>query len=132
MTVAVASDRARQAYQANQVVEQHPMDLVVMLYDGLLGFLDRGAKAVEAGDPPAASEGFRRATDIIGELQAVLDMEAGGEIATNLDRIYTYCRRRVMHGHVNMDADAVREVIELLAPLRDAWSDARDKQKGEA
>lgn len=129
MTVAAPSQKARQAYQANQVVDQDPMELIVMLYDGLLGFLKRAAVAVEEQNTPEASECFRRATDIVGELQAVLDMEAGGEIAANLDRIYTYSRRRIVEGHVNLEPEPAREIVELLAPLRDAWAEAREKQR---
>ena len=129
MTVAAMSQKARQAYQTNQVVEQDPMTLVVMLYDGLLGFLERGSEAIEALDRPRASEFLRRASDIIGELQAVLDMNAGGEISVNLDRIYSYSRRRLMDGHVHMDIATVREVRDLLTPLRDAWDQARNKQR---
>jgi flagellar protein FliS len=130
MTAAVSSQRARQAYQTSQVVEQDPMTLVVMLYDGLLGFVERAEGSIEANDRPQASELLRRASDIVGELQAVLDMNAGGEVAVNLDRIYSYCRRRLMDGHINMDAGTVREVRELLKPLRDAWEEARGRQRG--
>jgi flagellar protein FliS len=130
MTATAIGQRARQAYQTNQVVEQDPMTLVVMLYDGLLGFLERGSAAIEANDRPRASEFFRRASDIIGELQAVLDMNAGGEVAVNLDRIYSYSRRRLMDGHINMDVSSIQEVRDLLTPLRDAWEQARNKQRG--
>lgn len=125
---AATYDRARQAYQATQVQMEDPIGLVVQLYDGMLGFLRRAADHLECREAKSASDRIRRAADIIGELQAVLDMERGGEVAHNLDRLYAYCRRRVMEGHLRADPSALREVASLLEPLRDAWAEARLKQ----
>ncbi|MBP7149667.1 MAG: flagellar export chaperone FliS [Acidobacteria bacterium] len=127
MSVMVA-DHARRAYQTSQVQVEDGIGLVVQLYDGMIGFLGRGAELLRAQRLPEAGAQIRRATDIIGELQAVLDLDRGGEIAFNLDRIYVYCRRRIMEGHLQNDAAALDEVSRLLAPLRDAWSEAHDKQ----
>ncbi|MDQ7006569.1 MAG: flagellar export chaperone FliS [Acidobacteriota bacterium] len=126
------TQKARQAYQATQIEADDPMGLVVRLYDGMIGFLHRGADALAGGDPARAAEPIRRATDIVGELQAVLNIDAGGEVAVNLDRIYSYCRRQIMQAHLDKDPAGLREVAELLTPLRDAWAEAREKQMAEA
>jgi flagellar protein FliS len=119
---------ARRAYQSTQVQAGDPIGLIVQLYDGVLAFLLGAAERFDAGDRAGGSEKIRRATDIIGELQAVLDMERGAEVAINLDRIYSYCRRRIMEAHLRRESAGLREVIDLLAPLRDAWAEARGKQ----
>ncbi len=129
MNQVATPQRARFAYQASQVEAEDSMALVVKLYDGMLGFLRRGAEAMAADEKTAASESIRRATDIIGELQAVLDLDKGGEVAANLDRIYAYSRRRVVEAHTQNDPSGLVEVTKLLAPLRDAWSEASLKQR---
>lgn len=123
-----ASQRAKMAYQSSQVQMEDPMGLIVRLYDGMLGFLRQGAARLDAGDKIGAAEPIRRATDIVGELQGVLDLERGGEIAANLDRLYGYCRRRILEAHLAAQADGLEEVARLMAPLRDAWAEARTKQ----
>ena len=128
MNQALMTQKARQAYQTTQLEADDPLGLVVKLYDGTIGFLNRGADALGAGDYPRAVEPIRRATDIIGELQAVLDLDAGGEVAVNLDRIYSYCRRRIMESHLQSDPAGLREIADLLVPLRNAWSEAQAKQ----
>ncbi|MFN7967169.1 MAG: flagellar export chaperone FliS [Acidobacteriota bacterium] len=128
MMQAALQDRARRAYQTTQVQPDDPIALVVQLYDGMLGFLRRGADHLACKEFVPAADRIRRAADILGELQAVLDMERGGEVAFNLDRLYAYSRRRLMEGHLQADPAALREIADLLQPLRDAWAEARLKQ----
>ncbi len=122
------AERARHAYQTNEVRMDDPLGLVVKLYDGMLMFLRRGAELLDAGQRVPAAEPIRRATDIVGELQAVLNLEEGKDVARNLDRIYSYCRRRIMESHLQADAAGLHEVVGLLTPLRDAWSEAQRLQ----
>lgn len=127
MNAVVATHKAKQAYQSTQVENEDPVGLVVRLYDAMIGSLNRGAESMEVGRVGEAYEAVRLATDVIGQLQATLDLEQGGEIAANLDRLYVYCRREVLEAHVNLEADKLRGVSRLLTPLRDAWSEARTK-----
>lgn len=128
MNQALLSQRARQAYQVTQVEADDSLGLIIKLYDGMLAFLRRAADGLEQGNYSSAAEPIRRATDIVGELQAVLNIEEGGEVAINLDRIYAYCRRRIMEAHLQSDPLGLREIADLLEPLRDAWSEAQKKQ----
>ena len=130
MSYAALADRARSAYQTNQLQMEDPVGLVVRLYDGMLSFLRRGAELLQARQMAPAAEQIRRATDIVGELQAVLNLREGGEVAFNLDRLYSYCRRRIMESHLQADPAGLMEVARLMTPLRDAWAEARVKQAG--
>ncbi len=132
MSQAVIAQRARQAYQTAHVEADEPMGLVVKLYDGMLGFLRTGAEALAAQDRARAAESIRRATDIVGELQAVLDLDAGGEVASNLDRLYSYARRRIVEAHAKNEPAGLLEVVRLLTPLRDAWNEAWARQRAGA
>ncbi len=58
----------------------------------------------------------------------MLDLDRGAEVASNLDRIYSYCRRRIMEAHLQSDPTKLREIATLLGPLRDAWDEAHQKQ----
>ncbi len=128
MNQALLSQKARHAYQATQLEADDPLGLIVKLYDGMLAFLRRAADGFERNDYASAADPIRRSADIIGELQAVLNLEQGGEVAINLDRIYAYCRRRIMEAHLQSDPAGLREVADLLEPLRDAWVEAQKKQ----
>src|SRR3546814_4897539 len=62
-----------------------------------------------------------RAMEIISHLQLTLDVEKGGEIGANLDRLYSYMLTRLPKVDIRNDPQAAREVIELLEPLRESW-----------
>ena len=128
MSHAAIARQAVSAYQSSHVQSDDPIGLVVKLYDGLLGFIARAAEAIDSGSPHLASEPIRRASDIVAELQTVLDLEQGGEIAENLDRIYTYTRKRLVESHLKGDVEGLNEITRLFGPLRNAWSEARDRQ----
>jgi flagellar protein FliS len=48
-------------------------------------------------------------------------MEAGGEIAENLDSLYDYMLRRLMKAHAENDVAILDEVISLLREIKLGW-----------
>ena len=55
------------------------------------------------------------------ELNDVLDMESGGEIAGNLRNLYMYMNGRLNDANIKMDPEIVNEVISLLSELNRSW-----------
>jgi len=92
-----------------------------MLYDGAVKFLKLAIQELEAGDYAAKGQYINRAQDIINELNAVLDMEGGGEVATNLRKLYLFMGRRLSEANAKRDPQMIREVITLLEELNQSW-----------
>ena len=78
------------AYQDNAITTQSRGRLIVLLYEGAIKFLKLAIKEIEVKNYQGKGKYINKAQDIIHELNAVLDMEAGGEIATNLRKLYIY------------------------------------------
>jgi flagellar secretion chaperone FliS len=114
--------RAAQAYQQTQVQSQSPLELVVMLYDGALRFLQMAADATRGNDLVTKRMGMSRSMAILAELQATLNLQEGGDVAESLDRLYSYINSRLLEANVKKDAAPIDEAIRLLKPLRDAWA----------
>ena len=112
---------AKQAYAEASVMTASPERLVVMLYDGAIGFLRQASLAIAAGDRDMARARMRRAEAIVDELNLTLDMEQGGDVATRLRSIYLFCKRHLWEAQLRQDAAPVADVIRLLADLREAW-----------
>lgn len=109
------------AYQDNAVTTQSKGRLVVLLYDGAIKFLKLAVKEIESGNFEAKGQYINRAQDIINELNAVLDVEAGGEIATNLRNLYVFMSNRLAEANVKRDVSMIEDVIRLLEELNQGW-----------
>jgi flagellar secretion chaperone FliS len=103
-----------------------PGQLVLMLYDGAVRFLERGLAGFAIEDPAesnmAVHNNLQRAQDIIRELNLSLNLEQGGEFALTLRRLYDYFDRRIWDSNVQKNPDGIKEVIRHVNVLRDAWA----------
>jgi flagellar secretion chaperone FliS len=116
------------AYQAQSVLTASPGQLVLMLYDGALRFLGHAHDALVAPeDSPRRIEiintNLIKTQNILAELQASLNLEAGGEHAANLSRLYDYYMRRLLEANMKKKVEPVIEVENLVRQLRDGWAE---------
>jgi flagellar secretion chaperone FliS len=114
--------RGAEAYYQTHVQSRSPLELVVMLYDGALRFLGQAAEAMDANDMSAKAVALSRAFAILAELQNTLNVAEGGELAKQLDALYTHAAERLVDANVRRSSGPIHEVIGLLRPLRDAWA----------
>jgi flagellar protein FliS len=110
------------------IASASPHKLIVMLYDGALVALLSAKANIAAKNIAAKGTAISKAITIIDNgLRASLDKEAGGEIAANLDALYDYMSRRLLHANLKNDVPAIDEVHGLLADLREAWVAIEEK-----
>ncbi len=125
--MAFANPGAR-AYQTQSILTASPGQLVLLMYDGCLRFMAqaRAGFALPEDNPrriETIHTALLRAQAILSELRANLDMEAGGDIAANLDRLYDYHLRRLFECNLRKDEAPLIEVEGLVRTLRDAWAE---------
>jgi flagellar protein FliS len=103
-----------------------PGQLVVMLYEGAIRFLERALSGFEIEDPAEhnslINNNVLRAQAIIRELDVSLNMQAGGEFSSNMRRLYDYLDRRLQASNVKKESSGIHEVIAQLSILREAWA----------
>ena len=124
-------------YRVNAVLTASPGQLVLMLYDGVLKALALARDAFERqpDDPrriEAINQQLIRAQAILAELQSGLNMEAGGEFARTMDRLYEYHSRRLLEANLRKDVQPVIEVERLVGELREAWAQMLSQSNGVA
>ena len=104
-----------------------PAHLVLMLYDGAIGFLERALAGFDGADPcqrnQTVNNNILRAQAIIHEMNATLNMEAGGEIAVNFRRLYNYYHIRLRQANLQKQKEPVQEILLRLRDLRDSWAE---------
>lgn len=103
-----------------------PGQLVLMLYEGVIRFLERALDGFNRQDPvefnETISNNVLKAQAIIHELNMSLNMEAGGEFSANLRRLYDYLDRRLLDSNLKKEDTGIRETLQRITTLRDAWA----------
>lgn len=117
----IARPHGADAYRQAEALSRSPLELVVMLYDGALRFLSEAREAMARRDLVSRGRAISRALAIVSELQSTLNLERGGLVADDLDRLYTYINGRLLDVNLKQDATAIDEAHRLLSALRDGW-----------
>lgn len=110
-------------YQRTQIETADQGKLLLMLYEGALRFLGRARKALQDEDPEASNNNLVRVQDIVAELMASLDLEAG-EVAASLFRLYEYMHYLLVQANIQKDAGPLDQVENMLVELKEAWKEA--------
>lgn len=97
------------------------VQLIQMLFDGLLDALTDAERHIKGRDIAKKSEAISRATRIVIGLKGSLDFEKGGELARNLNDLYDYSTRQLLKANLRNDVTLVQEVKGLLGEINSAW-----------
>jgi flagellar protein FliS len=107
-----------------------PGQLILMLFDGALLSLERALGGFTQTDPGQRNltihNNIQRATDIIRHLNHSLNLDAGGDLAGTLRRLYQYFDQRLTESNFKKQRAGVGEVASHLKELRDAWATMLD------
>ncbi len=113
--------------QAKVAAVDNPMDLIIMLYDGAIDYLNKAATGIKIKNLQIKLKYIKRTLAIITELDRCLNFEAGGQIAINLHDLYNYMMRELVLANIHYDVDRLMHISELLSNLRRGWVEVRDK-----
>jgi flagellar protein FliS len=122
-------------YLENMVANANPVRLVIMLYEKAINCLEN---ALEIGDTEnfdmqrSKYEEMGRALEIISVLDAILNMEKGGEIAKNLREIYRSLMDELTYQMLKEDKERLEKVIKILKNLKSAWEEVERIHYGKA
>ncbi|ABK42615.1 flagellar protein FliS [Magnetococcus marinus MC-1] len=112
------------SYKSSRANTASREDLLILLYEGAIRFLEKSLQAHTAGTLSEHKMMLQRAMAIISELQNTLDFEKGGDLAMQLFDLYNYMLDRLTKANINRDMSAISEVIEHLNVLLDGWRQA--------
>lgn len=105
----------------SEVAYASPHRLVQMLMEGALDKVATAKGQIDRGDLEGKSKHITWAISILNGLRSSLDMDAGGEIAVNLDDLYSYMTRRLIDANVANSTEALDEVSGLMLEIKGAW-----------
>ena len=113
--------------QASVAAVDNPVDLIIMLYDGAIEYLNKAATGIKIKNLQIKLKYIKRTMAILQELDRSLNFEAGGEIAINLRNLYNYMMRELVLANINYDVDKLMFIRGLLINLRTGWVEVRNK-----
>lgn len=116
--------RHLQTYQQNRVSTADPGTLLLMLYQGAIDFLRHATASLDSGDVAEKGRCIARALAILSELLATLNLDLGGEVARNLQRLYLFMIDQITTANLTNDPQPLNDVIVLLSTLKDGWEGA--------
>lgn len=102
-----------------RVTQANSTEMIVILYEMLLDYVDEADNALKAKDETALADAVRKARGCLNELLQSLNMDY--EIAGNLKQLYMFCLRKLVHTQAGR-AEAPDEIRRVIVPLRDAFA----------
>jgi len=112
------------AYQKTDVITADPRKLVIMCYEGAIYSLKLAKAKYYAQEYEAKGKAIQNALDILNELRAALDFEKGGEIATNLDSLYSFWSQHIIKADFRKDLQTLDRVAAMLEEIKSALEEA--------
>jgi flagellar protein FliS len=98
-----------------------PHRLIQILMEGALEKIRAAKGLIERRDIPEKIRNINWALSLIDGLRHSLDMENGGEIASNLESLYDYMQRRLIVANAENDPSILDEVVSLMLEIKSAW-----------
>lgn len=107
----------------SSVHDASPHKLIALLFDACQENLAIAKGAIARKEVKKKADAIKKAIDIVVRLQASLDFEKGGTVATRLDDLYTFCTNRLAMANVMNDSSMIDEVYRVIAELKQGWSE---------
>ena len=112
-----------EAYQQATLQTSDDVRIVSLLFDGALNFLRLARIRMEERDVSGKGLLLGKATAVVSELAASLNVEEGGEIARNLRRLYDFVLDRLLQANLRNDPVALGDAEKILEVLQGAWKE---------
>ena len=108
-------------YRRAATQQASPVGLVIALHDTLVGDIRRAAEAIDRNDIQGRCDQLIHAFKVLQQLEAMLDMEAGGETALKIKRFYVHVRGQLLLAQFKLSSAILHKQIEIVLEVRGAW-----------
>ena len=102
---------------------------VELIFEELINNLKTLTYAMDNGPKISQikSKSFSQSLTSIMILSQSLDFENGEPIASNLFKIYDYCRTTIIKEYRNCNYEGINSCIDILEEINSAWSEIRQR-----
>ncbi len=114
----------------SEALESDPHRLIQLLLEAALTRMSQAKGAIERNDMAVKASLLGRVTDILQTLQLSLNHDAGGQLSSDLERLYDYMIRRLFEATLHNDVKMIDEVMGLLLNVKSGWDAIRSDYLG--
>lgn len=111
-------------YQKSSIETASREQILIMLYDGAIQFLNKAKIAIQNSDFEAINNNLIGAQNIIQEFINSMDREVAPQLAENLISLYEYFIRRLVQANMKRQIEPVDEVLKYMKSLKATWEKA--------
>lgn len=108
-----------------RITQANSTQMVVIIYDILLDYIDEAKSALKDGENQAFSDAIRRCTACVRELTASINQDS--PLANNLLSLNVYCNKELANSELHRSASGLEHVEMVMRKLRDAFSEIAAK-----
>lgn len=112
-----------QAYTTTQISTASSVQVVVLLYDAAISSMKLAQKGIVALNFHDKARFLDRALRVLGELSASLNMEEGGVVAKDLQRLYEYIQFELTQANLKNEPGRFEGPIRCMSVIREAWQE---------
>lgn len=112
-----------QAYATTQISTASSVQVVVLLYDGAISSMKLAQEGIVALNFQDKARFIDRALRVVGELSASLNMEEGGIVARDLQRLYEYIQFELTQANLKNEPGRLESPIRCMSEIRKAWQE---------
>lgn len=114
-------------YKKQKILTASPMELILMLYDGIRKDLLQTQLAIKNKNMEMAHNKLINAQDIVTELINSLNFKYS--ISKELLSIYEFLQKLLREINIKKDQSLIPEALEIVENLKGAWTQAYEEQK---
>ena len=111
-------------YQKSSIETASREQILIMLYDGAIQFLNKARVAMQNKEIEATNDNLIKAQYIIQEFINSMDREVAPQLAENLISLYEYFIRRLIQANMKRQIEPIDEVLKYLKSLKATWEQA--------
>lgn len=122
--------RSADTYLTQRIMGASPEQQAALIMEAGQLHLGRAIQALDRKDSSAATNSFIRVTEVIKEANLRLDLENGGELAANLQKLYGWWMKEIMLASRAKDTPRLAAVAQAMGEIRQTWEQYHEKKVG--
>lgn len=108
-------------YQNSKVLTASPAELTLMLYEGMIKFINIAITAVNEKDIVKANLNILKAERIVDHLTATLNEKY--PVSQDFKNVYQCIMQALVQGNVKKDVTELERALEYSRAIRDTWKE---------